>query len=831
MACAERIDRRHPMAESFSEAKSTLDEVFRFYKWRRHAQGFPEEVYLLLSRCTYACFSLWRSAQESEEDFFRRSPPPAAFWMGLDFSTLRGNGPGESVLGTDGGANHFTNDTKWFEFWIRILEQSDPRGAAVYREFARQILACMGHEDLLEGKMGSRTRKTLDLLVKKDEAGRVLLHTISVLEDVVQAILRYFATLDGRTCVLEKTGLLMGLLSEMRQIIVWETPAKGPYSPSSDARWRGRSPLTWLSRDRSPGVLTVIPRREGGQIICIYSPASEAKGRRCSWVRQVTSLRGTYEEALFATWSYETGEHRKNPQQFPGATACWTVQYAEAQRLEALSRQGDLLLASLQGNPKCQRMAEAVRRILRNGSPRWKSVALPWTYVRQMDQLLEKLISAYREASTLGADDAAERVVAQNWASEETIPGGVGSSCPSNCPSGEVSPGAASRDMTFALGEVKYVLPKANSGALDESQPSCGSSEPFSPGPVGGQDSCTVPQPETDEGMTAEESPEKPEPSEQSPGVKVETTAGKPPEEPELAESSPGTMLETARENLPEEPELSEQSPEAEAETTAGEPPDEPEPSEPRPEATLETAREEPLEKAELSEQGPDATIEMAAEKPPEKPELSEYSPAAEAETTVEELLNEPEPSEPHPQGTMETALENPPEEPELSSEDSGTDGPVPVHEENPTAAAPGATGGQEQPLPAEVANLMQPTETDAAQAVVATSPEEPVRKPARRKKTTNESRHGDMAGALLVRLLEHHVGPKGRINYTPLSIKQLQQDLDWNQSQVQRAMTSVFGPKPVRVYGRKCKDRSIPAFLRAHVPCVHQSAKQGASV
>jgi hypothetical protein len=787
MACAERIDRIHPMAESFSEAKSTLDEVFCFYKWRRHARGFPEEVYLLLSRCTYVCFSLWRSARESEEDFFRRSPPPAAFWMGLDFSTLQGNGRGESVLATDGGANHFTNDTKWFEFWIRILEQSDPRGAAVYQEFARQILACMGHEDLLEGKMGSRSRKTLDLLVKKDEAGRVLLHTISVLEDVVQAILRYFATLDGRTCVLEKTGLLRGVLSEMRQIIVWETPAKGPYSPSSDARWRGRSPLTWLSRDRSPGILTVIPRREGGQIICIYSPASEAKGRRCSWVRQVTSLRGTYEEALFATWSYETGEHRKNPQQFPGATACWTVQYAEAQRLEALSRQGDLLLASLQGNPKCQRMVEAVRRILRSGSPRWKSVALPWTYVRQMDQLIEKLTSAYREASTLGADDAAERVVAQNWASEETIPGGVGSSVPSNCPSGEVSPGAASQDMTFALGEVKYVLPKANSGTLDESQQSCGSSEPFSPGPVGRQDSRTVPQPEADVGMAAEESPEKPEPSEQSLGANVETTAG--------------------------------------------EPPDEPEPSGPRPEATLETAMEEPLEKAELSEQGPDATIEMAAEKPPEKPELLEYSLAAEAETTVEELLNEPESSEPRPQGAMETALENPPEEPELSGADSGMDGPAPVHEENPTAAAPGATGGQEQPLPAEVAILMQSTETDTAQAVVAASPDEPVRKPARGNKTTNESRHGDMAGALLVRLLEHHVGPNGRTNYTPLSVKQLQQDLGWNQAQVQRVMTSVFGPKPVGVYRSKCKDRSIPAFLRAHAPRVYQSAKQSASV
>jgi hypothetical protein len=54
------MDKTHPMAASFSEAKATLDQVFRFYKWRRHAQSFPEEVYLLFSRCMYVCFSLWR---------------------------------------------------------------------------------------------------------------------------------------------------------------------------------------------------------------------------------------------------------------------------------------------------------------------------------------------------------------------------------------------------------------------------------------------------------------------------------------------------------------------------------------------------------------------------------------------------------------------------------------------------------------------------------------------------------------------------------------------------------------------------------------------------
>jgi hypothetical protein len=760
MVCTERIDKTHLMAESFAEAKSALDGVFRFYKWRRHAKGFPEEVYLLLSRCAHVCFSLWRSDQESEGDFFRRSPPPTAFWIGLDFGKLRGSEPEEPVSPTDWRADHLTNDTKWFEFWMKILEQSDPRGALIFREFSRHILACTGHGNLLEGKTGYRSRKALHLFLKTDEAGRVLLRTLSVLQDLVQAILRYFATLDGRTCVLEKITLLTGLLSEIRQIIVWETSASGPYSPSGDARWRVRSPLTWLSRDRTQGVLTVIPRREGGEIICIYRPPSDPKGRRLSWVRKVASLKGTYEEALFATWSYETGEHRKNPQQFPGVTAGWTVQYAEAQRLETLARQVDLLLAALQGNPRCQRLVEAVRGILRNGSSRWKATALPWTYVRQLDQLLEKLTLVYREANTSGGGDAAERLVAQNWASGETTTGGVGPSRGPNCPGGEVSREAASQDMTFALSDVKFVLPKANRDALDKPQQSSGSCEPFSSRPSTREDSLTA----------------------RSPEAKVETAVETPPEKPESSEQSPEAEVETAVKKPPEEPALSEQSPEATVETTVEKPPEEP----------------------ELSEQSPEAKVETTAEKPPEEPESSEQSPEAKVETTVEK----------------------PPEKPGSSGEDSRAEDSAPVPQENPAPAAPGVIGCVNQLLPAVAVPSAEPMETGADRAVVPASPEEPAPTPARVRRTTNESRLSEMAGVLLLKLLEHHAGPGGTRNYVPLSATELRHDLDWNQSQIRRAMTNIFGPKPFGAYKEKCEDRTISTFLKTRATGVQQPVR-----
>jgi hypothetical protein len=106
--------------------------------------------------------------------------------------------------------------------------------------------------------------------------------------------------------------------------------------------------------------------------------------------------------------------------------------------------------------------------------------------------------------------------------------------------------------------------------------------------------------------------------------------------------------------------------------------------------------------------------------------------------------------------------------------------------------------------------------ETDAVPAGVPAAPEKPAPMLARVGRAANESHHGDMSDALLLRLLDHHVGPEGTRDYAALSAAELQRDLGWNRSQVRRAMTSLFGPKPFGTYKSKCEDGTIPAFLRA---------------
>jgi hypothetical protein len=230
----------------------------------------------------------------------------------------------------------------------------------------------------------------------------------------------------------------------------------------------------------------------------------------------------------------------------------------------------------------------------------------------------------------------------------------------------------------------------------------------------------------------------------------------------------------------------------------------------------VETPAERPSETPELAEQSPETEVDTAAEKPPEEPKSLEQGPEAEVEAAVKKPPQEPELLDQSPEIEVETPAERPPEEPQSSGEDFKAESPAPVHEENTAPAASDDVGGLERPPSVAAAPSAGPTETDAARAVVPASPEEPAPKPARGKRTADTSHPDETTDALLRRLLEHHGCLGGRINCEPLSAAELQRDLGWNQAKVQRAMTHVFGPKPVNAYRNKCKDRTISTFLKA---------------
>ena len=660
------------LIQSFSGARSALEEAFQYYKVGRHREAFPEKPYFLLSRCTHVLFSWWLAEQESERSFFRVASPPTAFTLGLDFGELRYSEYKRRMLHGDLLEEHLTNETKWFEFWMRILQEFDGLNAPVYQEFGQRLLAWVREPGFLEGKAGSENRKAFHIFMMGDKAGRVMVRTMHVLEDFLRAIVGCFTTPEASTCILEQILLLTGLLSEMRRIIIWETPAKGPYTLSGNARWRTQSPWKRLFGGRTRGLLTVVPRREGGEIVCTFHPVPDSECGRASWMRAMTSLEGTYEAELFATWSYGSGEHQERACQLPDLKACWTVQNAEAGRLEALSRQIDGLLDVLQRDPICGHLVAAVRRLSRNDTPQWTATALPWTYVRQLDQFLEKLTFVYREAKAVGGDDGAQTVIERIWPSGKATSPGSDLSNWRNSQEKKASHGLPAVPM---MGPARRSPTPVVSGTLASLLQRLG----------GGR------------------------------GEDAKNAVSEPQGSSALPEG--GTKVK--------DPEPVSQESLGEARAVCGDP------------------RDDALDPGEPATRQPDQGAESGS-------------------------------------GVSEAAVD------------------------------------LEQPDSAEAAGSAESVAMDPAGAAVPTARKLPQQRPAPAKRTANMDRPDGTDQALLQRLLEHHEGLGRTINYEPLSSTDLQHDLGWSQSRVQRAMTSVFGPKPVSAYRRKCKDRTISTFLKA---------------
>lgn len=397
MVWAKPTERIHQVAENFCAAKSARDDVFLYYKIGRWQDAFPEKPYFLLSHCAHVLFSLWRVEEDGNEDLYGGAPRPTAFLEGLPFGKLRYTDCQRRLLHADSLEDHWRNETQWFKFWFQAMEHLDPCKTALYQEFCRQVLAHVGQSSVLGGKAHRRSCKALNHFVKSDAAAHALRRTMSMLDDLMWGIVRCVAGLDPQTYLSDQITLLIGLLGGIRGTVVYQTLVKGPFIPSNATRWKVPFAMTRWFLARTQGTMTLVPKREGGGIICSYSPASESAGRRRSWLREVSSLAGSYEQELFATWSYETGEYREDPDRIHGDKACWSLQHEEVRHLETLAQLIDALLGTLERSPQCGSLIQEVRSILRNGSSRWRPQDLPWTYVRQLDQLLDRLKCARQE--------------------------------------------------------------------------------------------------------------------------------------------------------------------------------------------------------------------------------------------------------------------------------------------------------------------------------------------------------------------------------------------------------------------------------------------------
>lgn len=410
-----QVPREAQVAGILLETEAALGELHGYYKFGRHKGTFPEAAYLLLSHCGHLLFSLWRAEKESTTSTFEYSSYLKTLISNLDFEALAPTDDTTRTSHADDQEQCLKNDPKWFMFWLRVLETQDGTRPLNCQEFARSVLAYVSHPCFLEGKVAKKSRNTLTGLMKTNTVARTFRTSMSVLEEVTAAIIFRLRNLDQGKRATEQLASLICLLRQVRRMIVIETPAQGPYVLRFNKNWGLPPALLRMYGRRMKGTLKVVPKRDGGGVVCSYGWTSGSQPTSRSWIRDTSAFTIPYEEEIFRTWSYDTGEHLRTREPSTSPKAHWLVQSDEARRLQVLFWQMEAVLSALARNPRYKGLIADIARVPIDDQVDWHGGELEWTYVKNLDQLLNKLNLAYREARVLSGDNPGEEVIANMW--------------------------------------------------------------------------------------------------------------------------------------------------------------------------------------------------------------------------------------------------------------------------------------------------------------------------------------------------------------------------------------------------------------------------------
>jgi hypothetical protein len=502
----------------------------------------------------------------------------------------------------------------------------------------------------------------------------------------------------------------------------------------------------------------------------------------------VSSLTGTYEDELFTTWSYDKGEYLEDPSRFPDARAHWTVQNAEADRLEVIARQVDILLEALQRNPLCKGIVEAVRCLLRNNGRRWRATELPWTYVKHLDQLLNALTLACREAKVVSGNDAAERDIGQIRPLRETTADVTGS-CGLQNSQGETAPdGSTSKDERSSPVDLRSTPSKVDSCTSDKPQQASASPGQLLPTESPQESGLTVHRdhvPEEGNGGV-----------EQGIAVSSHTTDAVAEVEPPLSSPTTESVMEYPIRPASSMP--TSLTPAARNEQTSvdGKSP------------------EEPLQKAEPPDRDAETDeAEPVNQRTVEEPTIIRRDIQEDQTVPDKSMMREPQQNR-GPQ-TLARRMDATEQEDQSGYTEAGSPTPQKACRAEPASKASEVTNRSKRSRAGTLADSARSPQINTDGAAVPTSHEKPQQQSEGQAEAISTSPLGRTNNPLLLRLLDHHGCLRGTKRSKPISSVQLQRDLGWPRSKVQRAMSDIFGTKPFRVYNEKCKDRIITVFLK----------------
>lgn len=442
-------DKTRYLATIAVQMETALGELHHYRRFGRHLKGFDEKAYLILSRCGFLLSSLLMAEQEAPSGIVDENPALGTLFDKLDWEALRDCGYRWRGFYAGNYTTDLTDGPKWCRLWRDVLEHLGTTRASDIKSFPECLLKCVAGDESFGKKLTRKERKALAELLRSPQAGWLFLDSTRILEDLIASVGDFLAQLDAATHVIEQVQLLTCLLSQVRRTIVYESEVRGPYAMPEGLGWEPGPVRLHVSRSNALGLLTVVATEESGELACTYISERSGRTKERSWSRTISALPHDYEEMLFKTWCYETGDHYQIVDLFGQAKARWVVRSAEADQLETICGHVDTLLDRLGTLRECHAASEYLAHVARRDQRRWTRTELPWTFVRDLDTAISKLRLACREAVALDGGSSTVEVITSLWPPESFQPH-AGAAAVSEEPFPECE---MSRDETVALSD------------------------------------------------------------------------------------------------------------------------------------------------------------------------------------------------------------------------------------------------------------------------------------------------------------------------------------------------------------------------------------------
>lgn len=212
--------------------------------------------------------------------------------------------------------------------------------------------------------------------------------TQTLLYQMIEALELQLLHLDFKEYPHACLALLVGSVQKFKDTFLSSAYAIGPYLPSPSSFWTGWGEDVDMEEMQDPGIIKVLGILLARGAQCeFFNDHADIIEWTVSWEDDSTipSFNENHVNRLFDTWDYSTGEYLENP--LVDGKAYWLLPDVADVSYHAMMVERELL--TLFQNTQYMQLAERVTIIIKNESPVWYPSKVKWTYIKEIDELIE----------------------------------------------------------------------------------------------------------------------------------------------------------------------------------------------------------------------------------------------------------------------------------------------------------------------------------------------------------------------------------------------------------------------------------------------------------